>query len=158
MEQIATQKITYGLYLLSTKAEGKENGCIIDTCMQVAYDPVRIAVSVMNGNLTCDLIKKSGKFTLSILNTECTMDTIRRFGYQSGRDCDKFADIPAPKDKNEIPYLGYHSCAMLSAKVMEQRDLGTHSLFLAEVEDMKLLNDTTELTYAEYYRRMKENT
>ena len=89
MERTATQCITYGLYMLSTVWEKKANGCIIDTCMQISHEPVQIAIAVSNQSYTCELLKKSGIFAVSILDETCTFETIKHFGYQSGRDVDK---------------------------------------------------------------------
>ena len=89
--------------LITGKADGRVNsmtiswgmvgGCITNTCIQVANDPTRVAISVLNSNYTCDLIKNSGVFAISILDKNCTFDTIKHFGYQSGRDVDKAKEI-----------------------------------------------------------------
>lgn len=155
MDKKALYNLTYGVFMLSTKVNDKENGCIINTCMQVANDPVRIAISVLNVNYTCELLKQSGVFALSLLDQECTFETIKHFGFQSGRNVDKFDGIPAPRDCNDVPYMGWHSCAVISGKVVEQHDLGTHTLFIAEVVDAKLLNANAPLTYADYQNRVK---
>ena len=97
MDKKALYNLTYGVFMLSTKVNDKENGCIINTCMQVANDPVRIAISVLNVNYTCELLKQSGVFALSLLDQECSFETIKHFGFQSGRNVDKFDGIPAPR-------------------------------------------------------------
>jgi len=102
-----------------------------------------------------DLIKESGIFTLSLLDQTCSFETIRHFGFQSGRDVDKFANITAPADENAVPYLGWQTCSVLSAKVVSRQDLGTHTLFIAEVTDAKLLSDNPPLTYADYQAHVK---
>ena len=100
--------------MVSTKACEVANGCITNTCIQVASNPVRIAISVLNSNYTCDLIKESGIFAVSILDNDCTFETIKHFGFQSGRDVDKFENITPPTDCNDVPYLGWQSCAVIS--------------------------------------------
>ena len=155
MDKKALYNLTYGVFMLSTKAEGITNGCITNTCIQVANSPTRVAISVINANYTCELIKKSGVFALSMLDKTCTFETIKHFGFQSGRDVDKFADITPPVDKNGIPYLGWQSCAVLSCKVVSSQDLGSHTLFIAEVEDAVLLSDNAPLTYADYQNDVK---
>ena len=85
----------------------------------------------------------------------CSFETIRHFGFQSGRDVDKFANITAPADENAVPYLGWQTCSVLSAKVVSRQDLGTHTLFIAEVTDAKLLSDNPPLTYADYQAHVK---
>ncbi len=155
MDINAIHKLTYGLFMLSTKTDDVANGCIIDTCMQVASNPIRIAVSVLNNNYTCELIKESGKLAISILDKECSYETIKHFGLQSGRNVDKFDGIPAPTDCNGIPYIGWHTCSVISGDVTEAHNLGTHTLFIAEVVDAKVLNDNEPLTYSDYQNTLK---
>lgn len=155
MDKKAIYNLTYGVFMLSTKDGDVVNGCITNTCMQVANSPTRIAISVLNSNYTCDLIKKSGVFALSLLSEDCSFETIKHFGFQSGRDVDKFDGLKPPVDCNGIPYMGWHTCAVISGKVVEQQDLGSHTLFIAEVVDAILINDKKPLTYADYQERVK---
>ncbi len=155
MDNKALFNLSYGVFMLSTKSGEIANGCITNTCMQVANSPTRIAISVLNANYTCELIKKSGVFALSILDQTCTFETIKHFGFQSGRDVNKFADVQMPIDVNGVSYLGWQTCAMLSCKVVSVQDLGSHTLFLAEVVDAKVLSENTPLTYADYHSKVK---
>lgn len=155
MDQKALYNLSYGVFVLSTKSGGAVNGCITNTCMQVAKSPTRVAISVLNTNYTCDLIKESGVFALSILDQNVTFETIKHFGFQSGRNVDKFGCMSAPLDKNGIPYLGWQTCAVLSCKVVGSQDLGSHTMFIAEVEDAKRLSETAPLTYADYQNNVK---
>lgn len=155
MDKKAIYNLSYGVFMVSTKAGEVANGCITNTCIQVASNPVRIAISVLNSNYTCDLIKESGIFAVSILDNDCTFETIKHFGFQSGRDVDKFENITPPTDCNDVPYLGWQSCAVISGKVVEQYDLGTHTLFIAEVVDAKVLSDKEPITYAKYQNEIK---
>ena len=155
MDNKALFNLSYGVFMLSTKSGEIANGCITNTCMQVANSPTRIAISVLNANYTCELIKKSGVFALSILDQTCTFETIKHFGFQSGRDVNKFADVQMPIDVNGVSYLGWQTCAMLSCKVVSVQDLGSHTLFVAEVVDAKVLSENTPLTYADYLSKVK---
>ena len=155
MDKKAIYNLSYGVFMVSTKAGEVANGCITNTCIQVASNPVRIAISVLNSNYTCDLIKESGIFAVSILDNDCTFETIKHFGFQSGRDVDKFENITPPTDCNDVPYLGWQSCAVISGKVVEQHDLGTHTLFIAEVVDAKVFSDKEPITYAKYQNEIK---
>lgn len=155
MDKKALYSLSYGVFLLSTRAGEIVNGCITNTCMQVANSPTRVAISVINANYTCELIKKSGVFALSVLDETCTFETIRHFGFQSGRETDKFAGIQVPEDKNGVPYLAWQTCAVISCKVVDSQDLGSHTLFIAEVEDAKVLGQNAPLTYADYQSRVK---
>lgn len=155
MDKKALYSLSYGVFLLSTKSGERVNGCITNTCMQVANSPTRVAISVINTNYTCDLIKESGVFALSVLDQTVTFETIKHWGFQSGRNVDKFEDLTPPCDENGVPYLGWQSCALISCKVISSQDLGSHTLFVAEVTDAKLLSDNDPLTYADYQNHVK---
>lgn len=158
MDNKALFKLSYGVFMLSTKAGEKVNGCITNTCMQVANSPTRVAISVINTNYTCDLIKESGVFALSLLDETTTFETIKYFGFQSGRDVDKMGDLPLPTDVNGVPYLGWQTCAVISCKVLSQTDLGSHTMFIAEVVDANVINEKNPLTYADYQNNVKPKT
>lgn len=155
MDNKALYKLSYGVFVLSTKSKDKANACITNTCIQVANSPTRVAISVLNTNYTCDLIKESKVFSLSLLDVSCAFETIKHFGMQSGRDVDKFDKLPLPVDVNGVPYIDWHSCAVISCKVLDVKDLGSHTLFIAEVSDAKLLSEKEPLTYADYQNRIK---
>lgn len=155
MDKKALYDLNYGVFLLGAKAGNRKNGCITNTCIQVANSPTRVAISVLNTNYTCDLIKEGGIFTISILDDTVTFETIKHFGMQSGRNVDKLNGISLPEDKNGVPYLGWSSCAMLSCKVESSQDLGSHTLFIAEVLDGKKLSDNAPITYAYYQSNIK---
>ena len=155
MDNKALYKLTYGVFMLAVKDGDKVNGCITNTGIQVAGNPTRIAISVLNTNYTCELLKNSGVFALTLLDDSVTFETIKHFGMQSGRDVDKFADLKLPTDENDIPYLPYQSCAVLSCKVLQSVDLDTHTLFIAELTDAKVLSERDPLTYADYQTRIK---
>ena len=155
MDKRALYNLSYGVFMLGTKAGEKKNGCITNTCIQVANSPTRVAISVLNTNYTCDLIKESGIFTLSMLDQTVTFETIKHFGFQSGRDVDKMKDIALPEDENVVPYMGWQCCAMISCKVVSSQDLGSHTLFIAEVTDGKVLSEHAPLTYADYQNNVK---
>lgn len=155
MDNKALFKLSYGVFVLTSKSGEKVNACITNTCIQAANDPVRIAVSVLNSNLTCDYIKDSGVFSVSVLDKTCIFDTVKHFGMQSGRNANKFEGVKMPLDLNGVPYMAWSTCAVLSANVTESIDLGTHTLFIAEVNDMKVMSDEEPLTYADYHKDLK---
>ncbi|MCI5596587.1 MAG: flavin reductase [Lachnospiraceae bacterium] len=155
MDNTALFKLSYGVFMLATKSGDVTNGCITNTCIQVANNPTRIAIAVLNTNYTCDLIKESGVFAVSLLDSTCTFETIKHFGFQTGREVDKFEGMQLPTDLNGVPYLGWQTCAVISAKVVSSQDLGSHTLFIAEVQDAKRLSENGPLTYADYQDHVK---
>ena len=156
MDNKALFSLQYGVFILGSQSNGKINACVTNTCMQVAADPVRIAISVINSNLTCQMIKDSGVFTLSILDKKTTFETIKHFGYQSGKNVDKFQDFTDySMDENGCPYLSSQICALISAKVIAAQNLGSHTLFTAEVTDAKIMSREEPITYAYYQSYIK---
>lgn len=154
--QNAMFQLSYGLFVLSVKENDKSNGCIVNTVQQVTTSPNRISVAVNKANLTHDMIISTGEFNVSILSEEVTFDTFKHFGFQSGRDVDKMKDL---KDyqiaDNGIFYLTKGTNAYLSAKVYHTVDLGTHTLFLADVTDGYILSHAQSVTYAYYHKNIK---
>lgn len=158
MDPKALYNLSYGVFVLGVNNNDAINACITNTCMQVASDPTRVAISVLNRNLSCYMVKESGKFTLSILDKTCTFDLIKHFGMQSGVDVRKFESFPYEKTKSGIPYITKSVCALLECKVVSSQDLGTHTLFIAEVVDARTLSDNAPLTYADYQNELKPKT
>ena len=158
MDPKALYNISYGVFMLATKSGKRENGCITNTCMQVASSPTRIAICCINTNLTCELIKESGLFTLSILDSTCKFFTIKTFGMQSGRDVDKFTEVSCPRDQRGIHYIDDQSCSVLCCHVVDKLDLGTHTMFIAEIDDAFKTSDNPPLTYADYQNKLKPKT
>ena len=159
MNSKALYNLTYGLFLLSANENGKDNGCIINTAVQVANEPTRISISVIRGNKTCDMILASGKFNISAITDTAPFELFRHFGMQSGRDADKFAGYEsAARSENGLYYLTEHSNMFLSAKVTEKIDLGSHILFIAEVTDGEVLSDGNSCTYGFYQSHIKPKT
>ena len=156
MNPKALFNITYGLYLLSTKANGKDNACIINTAAQVASEPLRISISVNKGNLTHDMILESGRFNISALTTSTPFALFQRFGMQSGRSAKKFDGFEeAARAENGILYLTGCANAYLCCKVERTVDLGSHTLFIAAVDDMEVLSAVPSTTYAYYQANIK---
>ena len=139
-----------------TARDEKDNGCIVNTCVQVASEPTRLAISVQMGNLTRELIEQSGTFNVSVLTEDVPFETIRHFGMQSGRDADKFAAFGAvERSHNGLLYITEHTNAMFSCKVLEKKDLGSHMLFIGEVTESKVLGKGAPCTYAHYHKAIK---
>lgn len=153
MDKRAFYKATYGLYVVSARAEGKENGCVVNTLLQVTSEPARLAVTVNKENLTCELMEKAGRFAAVALDQRADLPYIGRFGFRSGRDMEKFEDIPCARDAAGVPYPLDAVCARYSCKVVQSIDLGTHKMFIGEVEEAEIMSENEPLTYA-YYRNV----
>lgn len=149
-------KLTYGLYLLSAEYNGKDNGCIINTAVQIANNPDRISVSVTKGSLTCEMIEKTGNFNISSISTEADFSLFEHFGMKTGRDTDKFENSPdVSRSENGIYYLTKACNAFISVKVTQTIDMGSHMLFIGEMTDGKVLSDKDSCTYAYYHANIK---
>ena len=156
MDKKALHQLTYGLFLLTAQEQGKDNGCIINTVIQAANDPTRLSLAVLKGNHTHDMIQRTGVFNVSVLSTEADFDLFQRFGMQSGATVDKFAGFPdVARSANGLYYLTKMANACLSAKVVAQYDLGSHTLFIAELTDAICLSDVPSCTYAYYQSDIK---
>ncbi len=156
MELNAVNKIGYGLYILTTNADGVDNGCIINSVCQVALNPDRIIVSVNASGYTCELIKKSQKFNLSILSEETPFYVFEHFGFVSGREKDKFEkNDNLFRSKNGIYVVPKYANSYLSAEVTDIIDMGTHILFVATVTEQQILDDTASITYDYYHKNTK---
>ncbi len=149
-------QLTYGLFVLTAREGEKDNGCIINTAGQVTASPNRISIAVNKGNYTHDMILRTGQFTLSILSEDADFSIFQRFGFQSGRDTDKFAGYPeAKRGANGILYVTEGTNGYICGKVEQTLDLGTDTLFIAAVEDMDVLSGTPSATYAYYHAHIK---
>ena len=157
MDNKVMYSLSYGLFVLSARRGDKDNGCITNTAIQVTTTPNRIVVAINKGNYTHDMVKDTGRFTVSILSEEAKFDLFQRFGFQSGRDVDKFAGFEAHtgKDADGIPYVTQGTNAWLSCKVVSATDLGTHTLFLADVLDGETVSSAPSVTYAYYQQHIK---
>lgn len=156
MNTKALQNIQYGLFVLSSSQDGKDNACIINTAVQVTSSPMCIAVTVNKQNLTHDMIAATNKFNLSILDVTAPFSLFERFGFQSGRSADKFKGFDgAVKTGNGLMRLTEHACAFICGWVISTVDLGTHTMFIARVTDCDVLSDNEAMTYSYYHADVK---
>ncbi len=156
MNTNALFKITYGLYVLIARENDFDNGCIINTFSQVTSNPNRVAVVVNKTNKTSDMIRKTGIFNVSILSENATFDVFKNFGFQSGKEVNKFVEFKNVKrSENGLLYLSEYSNAYVSARVVETVDLGTHYMFVADFVEAQILNDDKSMTYKDYHARVK---
>ena len=151
--------VQYGLFVLSSKSDVKDNACIINTVTQVTAAPIskdRISICVNKSNYTHDLIATSKKFTVSIISEAATFDLFKHFGFQSGKNVDKFADFDKVKrTANGTLAITEGTNSYISANVINQVELDTHSIFIAEVVDMEKFSDVPSTTYNFYQSHIK---
>lgn len=155
MDKKAMYNLTYGLFILTARDGEKDNGCIINTACQVTTDPNRITICVNKNNFTHDIILKTGLFNISMLTEKSEFETYKHWGFQSGRTVDKVLPIYYMRADNGVIYIKDECNAYLSCKVVSSTDLGTHTLFLADVTDGAVFNSDPSVTYAFYQKNIK---
>ena len=151
--------VQYGLFVLSANDGTKDNACIINTVTQVTAAPItkdRISIAVNKSNYTHDIIAKTKKFTASIISEAASFDLFKRFGFQSGKNVDKFAGFDkVRRTANGTLAITEGTNSFISANVIDQVELDTHSIFIAEVVDMEKLSDVPSTTYNFYQAHIK---
>ena len=159
IDKSAIFNISYGLFVLVARQGEKDNACIINVAQQVASDPLQIAISVNKQNLTHDMVLRTLKFNLCPLSEEATMKPFQHFGFQSGRSVDKFAECATElRTDNGLLYLPKFINAVISCVVTKSIDLGSHTLFIAQVMEARRLSDSSSITYAFYQQHIKPKT
>ena len=156
MDPKTMYRLTYGLFVLTARHDGRDSGCIINTAGQVTSTHNRIRIAVHKDHFTHDLVKASGKFNISILSEEADFDLFRHFGFQSGRTVDKFDGFTdCRRSENGLYVVTRGTNGYISATVEQALDLGTHTLFIASVDDMEVLSPAPSATYAYYQSNIK---
>ena len=156
VEQNAMFSLSYGLFVLTARDGAKDNGCIINTVTQLTDSPKRISIAVNKANLTHDMIVKTGEFNVSVLSNDAPFALFQHYGFQSGRNTDKFAGVQGmARSTNGIYYIPYCTSAFLSAKVTQTVEFETHTLFIADVTEAKVLSNVPSMTYAYYFANVK---
>ena len=157
MNPSALYKLGYGLYIISSKNGDKINGQIANTVFQITSEPPTVAVSINKKNLTWEYIKASQVFAVSVIWQEAPLQFIGKFGFKSGRDTDKFAEVNYKIGQTGAPIVLDNTTSFLEAKVTKEVDVGTHTVFIAEIVDGDVLNDRPCMTY-DYYHQVKRGT
>ncbi|MDD7351362.1 MAG: ferritin family protein [Clostridia bacterium] len=156
MDNKAMYKLSYGLFVLTAKDGDKDNGCIINTAIQAASTPNQMSICVNKANYTHDMIAKTGIFTVSIISQKAKFDLFKRFGFQSGRNADKFEGFAnCERGANGLLYITEGTNAYISVKVDKTVDLGSHTMFVGEITDMEVLDDSLSATYEYYFNNIK---
>ena len=151
------RNLSYGVYVISSLDGERNTGCIANSIMQITSSPATIALSMNHDNFTNSCIAKSGRFAISILSENSDPSLIGTFGFQSGRDVNKFDGYPAEISSNGIPYITNGANSYLSGEVISHSDLGTHTMFIADVTDGEVFSDDNSVTYDYYHKHIKES-
>ena len=149
-------KLSYGLFVLTAREGEKDNGCIINTAIQAASTPNQMSICVNKANYTHDMIMRTGAFTVSVVSQKATFDLFKHFGFQTGKEVDKFADYSAcSRGTNGIYYVTEGTNAYISVKVDKTEDIGSHTMFIGEITDMEVLSEDASATYEYYMNNIK---
>ena len=156
MNHKAMYKLSYGLYIVTTRDAEKINGCIVNTAIQAASTPNQLCICINKANYTHDMVLKTGVFNVSVLSNDAPFAMFQHYGFQSGRDVDKFAGVQGmARATNGVYYLPYCTNAFISARVTQTIEFETHTLFIADVTEARQLSDVPSMTYAYYFANVK---
>ena len=156
MDPKAMYKLSYGLFVLTAKEGEKDNGCIINTAIQAASSPNQVSICVNKANYTHDMIMRTDELTVSVISQKAKFDLFKHFGFQTGREVNKFADYTAcARGENGIYYVTEGTNAYISVKVEKKVDLGSHTMFIGTITDMEVLSEDSSATYEYYLNNIK---
>jgi len=149
-------KFSYGLFVLTARDGEKDNGCVINTAIQVTASPLRVSIAVNKANYTHDMIIKTGAFNISIIDETAPFRIFQQFGFSSGKDTDKFEGC-AYNDRaaNGIRYVSEHTNSVIAGKVINSYDYGTHTIFVADITQSIVLSNERSVTYQYYFDNIK---
>ena len=157
MDTKALHTLSYGVYVVGARKGDKLNAQIANTAFQVTSEPPTFAVSINKNNLTHSFIKESKAFSVSILREATPLSFVGHFGFKSGRDIDKLENIKYKTGETESPVILENAVACLEVRVIQQIDVGTHTIFIGEVIAAEVITEETPMTYA-YYHKVKRGT
>ena len=156
MDFRALFKISYGMYLVSSKKGEKINAQLSNTVVQISPEPATMLVSINKKNLTHEYISESGVFTISVISDKCDMKEIGPFGFRTGRDYDKFSACNYELGKNGAPFIKKNMCAYIECEVVKSMDCLTHTIFIGRVTEAEILDPELQpMTYDYYHKELK---
>ena len=147
--------IGYGLYVVTSNDGKKDNGLIVNTVTQVTNTPNRIAVTINKANYSHHVIKQTGMMNINCLTVDAPFAVFEQFGFQSGRNVDKFADCEPLRSDNGLVFLPRHINSFMSLKVEQYLDLDTHGMFICSVTESRVISTAESMTYAYYHANVK---
>ena len=151
----ALYRIGYGLYVVTSNDGKKHNGLIVNTVTQVSDSPNRIAVNINKANYSHHVIKQTGILNVNCLSVDAPFRVFERFGFQSGRNTDKFEGLKTTCSDNGLVILGEYINAVMSLKVEDYVDLGSHGMFICSVTEARVISDRDTMTYTYYQNNVK---
>ncbi len=153
IDKSAFHNLSYGMYVIGAHGKDRDYGCVVNTFAQVTSSPLQVSVALNKENATTAIVRESGRFTASCLSEDATMELIGTFGFHTSTEIDKFAQYASARDAAGVPYVAESCCAWFSAKVVQELDLGTHVLFIGEVDEcQKVSGAAAPMTYAFYHQ------
>lgn len=155
VDPTALFRIGYGLYLVTARDGGRDNGLIVNTVTQITNTPNRVAVTINRAGLTHEMIVRTGKMNVNCLSRDTPFAIFERFGMKSGRTVDKFCDLDVLRSANGLALLPSWVNAFFSLELEQYVDLGTHGMFLCAVSEARVISDAPTMTYDDYYTRVK---
>ena len=158
LERRAFRDLSYGLYIVTSQDGDRLNGQLANTAIQVTSDPARVAVIINKKNLTHEYISKSRVFGVSVLEESAPMKFFGPFGFRSGRDIDKLSRVQFKQGDTGCPLVTEHALSVLEAKVIDEIDLGSHTVFIGDIVNAEVLKEGPPLTYRYYHEHLKGKT
>lgn len=155
LDRRAFRDLSYGLYIVTSRADGRLNGQVVNTVIQVTSDPPRVGVIINKENLTHEFISRSKVFGVTVLEEAAPLTFFGPFGFRSGREVDKLAKVRYREGRTGSPLITEHALSVLEAQVVDQVDLGTHTIFIGEVVHSEVLREGRPLTYRYYHEELK---
>ena len=155
VDPTALFRIGYGLYVVTSNDGKKDNGLIVNTVIQLTDQPNRVAVNINKENYSHHVIKQTGVMNVNCLSVEAPFQVFENFGFQSGRQADKFAGWETPRSENGLVILPKYINAFMSLKVEQYVDLGTHGMFICSVTESRVINKKDTMTYTYYQENVK---
>ena len=155
VDPTALFRIGYGLYVVTSNDGKKDNGLIVNTVIQLTDQPNRVAVNINKENYSHYVIKQTGVMNVNCLSVEAPFQVFENFGFQSGRQVDKFAGWETPRSENGLVILPKYINAFMSLKVEQYVDLGTHGMFICSVTEARVINKKDTMTYTYYQENVK---
>ena len=154
-DMTALFKLGYGLYVVTSNDGKKDNGLIVNTVSQVAENPTKIAVTINKANYSHHIIKQTGVMNVNCLTVDAPFKVFETFGFQSGRNVDKFADCTPLRSDNGLVFLPRYINAFMSLKVEQYVDLESHGMFICSITEARTISDRETMTYAYYHQSVK---